>query len=267
MLLLTALLAAADATAPVGPAWSAMGHRLVVEIAWDNLTPRARASVLDLLGAERLADASVWADRIRPERPATGPLHYVNTPTGQRYDAARDCPSGRCIVEGVVRFRGALADPSATRTERVEALRWLLHLLGDLHQPLHVGDRGDRGGNEIRVSWRGRTLDLHSLWDDELVRAWAVDEGRYLASLRRTVARMTDTERMEVVAGHPADWAAEGNTAAHEIVYPPTSEGIPLGREYLRAAGPVLDRAFIRAGLRLAHVLNEVFDPEAPEPS
>lgn len=266
MLLLTALLATTPCPGPPGPAWSAMGHRLVVEIAWDNLTPRARASVLDLLGAERLADAALWADHIRPEQPATGPFHYVNTPTGQPYDAGRDCPSGRCIVEGVIRFRRALDDPSTPRTERVEALRWLLHLLGDLHQPLHVADRGDRGGNEVRVSWRGRTLNLHGLWDDELVRAWAIDEGRYLASLRRAVARMTDEERAETQAGGPADWAAEGNATAHEIVYPPVTEGVPLGREYLRAAGPILDRVFIRAGLRLARVLNEVFDTSEPEP-
>lgn len=263
MLLLAALLAAPAPPLPA-PSWSAIGHRLVVEIAWDHLTARARASVLDLLGAERLVDASVWADRIRPERPATAPWHYVNTPTGQRYEAARDCGDGVCIVEGVVGFRTRLSDSAASRTERVEALKWLLHLLGDIHQPLHVGDRGDRGGNDVEVIWRDRTMNLHRLWDNELVLAWAIDEGRYLAALRRAVSRMTEEERLEAAGGEPADWAAEGNAAAHDVVYPPVAAGVPLGRDYLRAAGPVLDRAFIRAGLRLARILNEALDPDLP---
>jgi hypothetical protein len=254
------------APAPAGrveaPArWSAMGHRIVVEIAWDHLTARARAGVLDLLGAERLTDAAMWADRVRPERPETAPFHYVNTPAGTAYDAGRDCPEGRCIVEALGRFHETLADALASRAERVEALRWVLHLVGDIHQPLHVGDQGDRGGNDVTVLWRGRSVNLHALWDGTLVTAWAVDEGRYLSALRAAAARMPLEEREAVAAGSPAGWAAEGNAHAHETVYPGITPGAEVSRAYLLAAGPVLDRVFVRAGLRLARLLNEALDP------
>jgi hypothetical protein len=243
-----------------------MGHRLVVEIAWDHLTPRARAAVLDLLGAERLAEASMWADRIRPERRETAPFHYVNTPVGMAYDPVRDCREGRCIVAALDRFAAALADSLAPRRERTEALKWVLHLVGDIHQPLHVGDRGDRGGNDVTVVWRGRQVSLHALWDGELVTAWAVDEGRYLKALRDQVRRLTAAEREAAAAGTPTDWAAEGNSLARDIVYPGIGAGVTVGRTYLLAAGPVIDQALIRAGLRLARILNQTLDPAGAAP-
>lgn len=240
-----------------------MGHRIVVQLAWDWMTPRTREAVRGLLAGESLAEASVWADRIRATRRSTGPLHFVNIPVGSAsYDSAAVCPGGRCVVSAVAEAAAGLTRPGRPEAERGEALRFLLHFLGDLHQPLHVSDRGDRGGNEVRVVWRGRTTDLHALWDDHLLGAWSLSEGRYLARLRAVLRRMSPAERREAASGSVAGWAMDGNVVAGRVVY-----RIPAGDvnhpSYIRAAGPVLDLQLTRAGLRLARLLNEAFDPGA----
>ncbi len=248
------------------PRWSAMGHRIVVRLAWDWMTPAARAAAQDLLEGLTLEQASVWADEIRPRRRSTAPLHYVNIPLGQTsYDREADCPADRCVVGAVDAFRAALADSTRPRADRVEALRFLLHLVGDLHQPLHVSDRDDRGGNQLTMRWRNRTTNLHSLWDGALLQAWGLSEGRYLQRLRAEVRRLGPAARDAIMAGTAGEWAMEGNAHAANVVYP----GVPGPLDepgYLRRAGPVLDQVLIRAGLRLARVLNQALDPGVAQP-
>jgi hypothetical protein len=263
-LLTTFLLALASATparADLGDArWGAMGHRLVVEIAWDHLTPAARAAAVSLLGGQSLGDASSWADSIRGSRRATGPLHYVNLPAGElAWHPERYCRNGDCVVGAVERYQAVLANRSAPPAERAEALRFVMHFVGDLHQPLHVGDRGDRGGNDVSVTWRDRKTNLHAVWDTDLLRAWAPSEGNYLRTLRRRVARMSPEQRKQAASGSIAGWAMDGNATSGEVAYhlPP---GNVLGPEYLRSAGPVMDLAIINAGLRLARLLNQALD-------
>lgn len=266
LLLTTLLLASAPAAAPVAfdhaaARWGAMGHRLVVEIAWDHLTPDTRAAVSALLAGQPLGAASVWADSIRSSRRDTGPLHYVNIPAGaSAWNAARYCPDGACVVGAVEKYRTILADRSAPAADRAEALRFLLHFVGDMHQPLHVGDRGDRGGNDVKVTWRDRSTNLHAAWDGDLLRAWAPSEGRYLKSLRQRIARMSAAERAAAAEGSVAGWAMDGTATSRDVVYrlPP---GNALDSEYLRRAGPAIDLALIHAGLRLARLLNEALGP------
>lgn len=241
--------------------WAAMGHRIVVELAWDGLTPRARAAATGLLGGEVPGRASVWADEIRGARRETAPLHFVNIPLGAgAYDSATVCPRGRCIVSAIGSARATLADPAAPRVERQEALKFLLHLVGDLHSPVHVSDRNDRGGNQLGVTWRGRDTNLHAVWDDQLPRAWAVSEGRYLARLRATIRRMSPEERARAAAGSVEGWAMDGNALAERVVY--RMPGGALSQpSYIRAAGPAMDLQLIRAGLRLARLVNQALDP------
>ncbi|MBS1240983.1 MAG: nuclease [Gemmatimonadetes bacterium] len=266
MRLLTTVLIAAAAASPahatgLGTAgWGAMGHRLVVEIAWDYLTPTARASAVALLGGQSIGSASVWADSIRGSRRETGPMHYVNLPAGERaWHPERYCRNGDCVVGAVEKYQAILADRSAPTADRAEALRFVMHFVGDMHQPLHVGDRGDRGGNDVAVTWRDRKTNLHSVWDTDLLRAWAPSEGNYLRALRRRVARMSPAERDQAASGSVVGWAMDGNATSGEVAYrlPP---GNALGPEYLRSAGPVMDLAIIHAGLRLARLLNQALD-------
>lgn len=266
MRLLTTLLLVSASAIPVRAAdlatskWGAMGHRLVVEIAWDHLTPTARAAALSLLGGQSLGNASVWADSIRNSRRETGPLHYVNLPAGERaWHPEQYCRRGECVVGAVEKYQAILADRTAATADRAEALRFVMHFVGDMHAPLHVGDRGDRGGNGVSVTWRGRKTNLHAVWDTDLLRAWAPSEGSYLKTLRRRIVRMSPEEQVRAASGSIAGWAMDGNGISGEVVYrlPP---GNDLGSAYLRSAGPVMDLAIINAGLRLARLLNQALD-------
>jgi hypothetical protein len=260
MMLLT--LALWVVTPPTPAFWGPMGHRLVVQLAWGRLTPRARSTAKALLGGEPPEDAALWADQIRGERRETAPLHYVNIPLGATaYDPGRDCPRDQCIITAIGSYRTRLADTNASQGTRAEALRFLLHFMADLHQPLHVSNHDDRGGNEVKVTWQGRETNLHALWDTDLPRSWAVDEEDYLKGLRRSTNRMSRARRDAAAAGSVIEWAMEGNRQATDVAYGARRSGNP-GRDYLEAAGPVIDQAMIEAGLRLARMLNEALDPD-----
>jgi len=152
-------------------AWGTAGHRVVAILATNLLTPEAHNQVGDLLGpGVLLADIATWAEEVRPSRPNTSPWHYVNLPrdaTG--YDAAGDCRRG-CVVSAIEQLLRVLQDTSKDRAIREEALRWVVHFVADLHQPLHVVGE-DRGGNDVRLVYRGRQTNLHRLGDGDLIDA------------------------------------------------------------------------------------------------
>src|SRR5512140_2302238 len=137
--------------------WSGPGHQLVGAIAEERLTPEARAFVRAIAGDAPLSSAAIadWADQVKDRE--TRPWHYVNIPfSSGRYVPARDCPRGACAVAAILRAEATLRDPRAGAIARADALRWLVHLVADLHQPLHAGDGRDRGGNDLRVRLRDR---------------------------------------------------------------------------------------------------------------
>jgi hypothetical protein len=134
-------------------AWGAAAHRLIAEAAYGQLSPAARAAVDDLLTLEPGAtfeSISTWADEVRS--PGTGPWHYVNLPrdSGCMYEATRDCPDERCVV-GAIERQTAVLSSGAHGAERLKALKYLVHFVADIHQPLHVGYGDDRGGNLYQV--------------------------------------------------------------------------------------------------------------------
>ena len=234
--------------------WFDLGHRMVAGIAEQRLTPRTAAAVRDILGGQSLADASVWADNIRQYRHDADALHYVNIPlTATAYDSARDCAHGTCIIAAIASDRRVLATPSASPLDRAEALRFLIHFMGDLHQPLHVADNGDRGGNRRTVYLDGDSTNLHKVWDGEILEHQGVTAASYLDQLRREMDTM-DLAALE--QGTIVDWAMEGHRLAAERAYRLPRSG-QLGGSYLEASRPVIDHALIAAGVRLAKVLNE----------
>ena len=254
--------------APSPPIWYDFGHRVVARIAEARLTPAVRAAVRHLLGGQDLASAASWADQIRASRNETAELHFVNIPLdATRYDPARHCPGGRCLIAAIERDRQLLADPGSAPSERTEALRFLVHWLADLHQPLHVSDNGDRGGNDVELRFLGRIRNLHQVWDGEIIEAVQWDEAAYLDHLARGMKRMNlrALERGTVV-----DWAMEGHRVAvrHAYRLPPSGK---VDSGYVKANLPRVDRALIAAGVRLAWVLNTAlrdYRPVAsPEPT
>ncbi len=266
--LAAALVASAASTAW---AWGPLGHRLAGKLAEKHLTPQAKAAVAELLEpGETLAEASTWPDEHRRDVKGSGPWHYVDVPLDEdRYDDrfAGDAPEKGNIVPKIREFRAILKDRRRPLEERRFALRFLAHLVEDLHMPLHVGENHDRGGNDTQIQFFDQGTNLHRLWDsDMLVRAEA-DEGKWLEVL----ARMDTPEaRARVTPGRVEDWATESLLAAREAYKNPATgrritKGTKLGEPYQQANLPVARRRVYQSGIRLAMVLNEVFADE-PKP-
>ena len=245
--------------------WYDMGHRLIARIAEARLTPHTADAVRSILAGQSLAAASTWADDIKGQRPQTGRLHYVNIPLeATSYDPATSgCGNGRCIIPEIEKDRQALIDSGSTGIERTEALRFLIHLIGDLHQPLHVADHDDHGGNDRNVMLGGEWFDLHRVWDGELIKTRGLSEEAYYQRLKK---EMDSLNLSAFEGGTLIDWAMEGHTIAKEHVYH-IPKGSHLGDAYVQENLPLIDLALIKAGVRLAKVLNETlanYQPALP---
>ncbi len=241
-------------------AWGGIGHRVVARIAEQHLTPKARQEINKLLQpGETLASISTYADEIRNSRPDTRRLHYVNIPLlASEYVPSRDCRSsdeGDCIIAALERFRLALASVKETRERRAFALKFIVHLIGDLHQPLHCADNDDRGGNDVKVTWFGpseRQQNLHGVWDYAIVEQGGRKEEDWLKILSQTSPEKIPT----LQAGSVIQWAMESWQAGKDHAYkiPPNRQ---LGQAYYDKSLPVVEDRLRKAGLRLARVLNE----------
>jgi hypothetical protein len=246
-------------------AWSAPGHEIGAAIAEATLSADARSMVRELVGDTPLSDPSIatWADGLRD--PKTRPFHYVNIPFGSgKYDAARDCPRGACAVEEIRRVAAQLAGRGSA-LERSDALRWLVHVVLDIHQPLHAGDGWDRGGNEtmVRLGKRKQPLPFHHIWDAEVVKplvhrhdiigAAQVLSAEISPAAARAWARDLD----------PASWANESNREAKaiyaEVNRRPQDTGIlSLPADYPRRESSRAASALQRAGVHLAVLLDDI---------
>lgn len=239
-------------------AWGAQGHEIVAIIAAGQLTPAARAQVAKLLGSpQMLIHDSNWADEVRDQRPETGRWHYVDIPLdAPGYVAARHCRDGQCVVAQIISARQVLANPRQSAARRAEALRFLVHFVADLHQPLHAADNHDRGGNDIRIDLQGRRTNLHQLWDTRVVEAMGRDASRTAADI---VASIPQAQRKAWQAGTPVNWANESNRIAREKIYPMIEgrRSLRLSNQYLRREIPATRQQLAKAGVRLAWLLND----------
>jgi nuclease S1 len=174
-------------TASPASAWGRLGHRVISRLAEKELTPPAKAAIADLLEpGESLADASTWADEIRGRMRHTAPWHYVDVPLDEpKYDAkfsADDSKHG-CVVEKINEFRKVIGDKSTSIEDRRFALRFLLHCLQDMHQPCHVGDNHDKGGNDTQVRWFDRGCNMHRVWGGGIIEHAGSTEDYWLNDL------------------------------------------------------------------------------------
>ena len=243
-------------------AWGRQGHRVAAKVAEARLTPAARAAVKSLLEpGESLADASTWADEYRNEHRETGPWHYVNVAiTESGYDP-KFCPPEGCVVSKIPDFRKTLEDPKASRDDKQKALRFLVHCLQDMHQPVHVGDRKDRGGNDLQLQFFDEGTNLHRIWDYGVMEHYQDDEAAWF---RDVDALATPENAADWAKGTVVDWANESFAAAKKAYLVPGTDrelkpGTKLGQEYQDAALPIIRRRLAQAGTRLASVLNDIF--------
>jgi hypothetical protein len=236
-------------------AWGPQGHEIVASIALRELTPAARDQVAWLLGgpAMMVHDAN-WADEIRDQRRETAGWHYVDIPlVASGYEARRDCSDQDCVVAQIENDRRVLADHRLRDGVRAQALRFLIHFVGDLHQPLHAEDNDDKGGNDVRVYIGRERASLHRVWDSDVVEALGPDTG--IVALERSIS---PAQRKAWASGAPAQWANEAHAIARDQIYPPLNNRreLRLPRDYAFRQAPVARLQLAKAGVRLAWLLN-----------
>lgn len=258
---LAAALAAAALAPPPAHAWGPLGHRLVARLAEPQLSPQTRAEVERLLATEglhSLADIANWADELREHDPELGrrsaKWHYVNI--GEldcSYDAGQACPGGDCVVAAIDAQAAILADRSRPDAERLQALKFVVHFVGDAHQPLHAGYARDRGGNTVQVNLDGKGTNLHALWDSRLLASAGLKEDDYARKLRLDPQRLP-TDTGPVTPAAPAAWVEQScEIATAPGVYPRRAK---IERDYLQQYLPVAEDQIQIAGARLARLLN-----------
>ena len=264
-------------------AWGATGHRVIGALAQERLTPAARAAVTELLDGSDLVTASTWADEMRDakDKPAfwseyAAAWHYVNVAPGADYQGSAKHPNGDAyaaletfiailldapVPDGPVRdglelYFGDL-EQRQTEVKRF-ALKFLVHILGDLQQPLHNGYAEDRGGNEARVTWFGTPTNLHSVWDTRLVEQPGLT---YTQLARRLSLRITRTPASDIrlwERAAPAEWIAEAHDTL-ERIYTRQATQTNLDSRYTATFAPTMELQLLKGGLRTAYVLNSVF--------
>jgi len=263
VVLIGALIAATPRPAE---AWGRLGHRASARLAESRLSPRARAIVRDLLEpGESLADASTWADEHSREIRGSSAWHYVNVPISSPHYSPEYCARQGCVVSKIAEFRAVLADRHAPRARRRQALRFFVHLVQDLHQPMHVADRNDRGGNALPLrSGRYDNMNLHQVWDSGLFR-WRYRQHAEDQLLRDATAMDGRPEARRWPGGRVEDWADESlQIGRRAYTIPGTNRtlraGDELGRDYMEANAPLAAERVAQSGVRLAAMLNAVLD-------
>ena len=283
LLPLAALAAALTLASPAQAYWE-FGHQTIARIAMKNVTPRTARAVKALLARSALLDtptcpattiesASTWADCVKPLKNPDGSSrfgyaygwHFQDVDVCAPFEAslAAACKDGNCVSAQIEKDVATLKDRTASDKDRVQALVFLIHFVGDLHQPLHAGEKHDQGGNKVAASYNGYSperFNLHSIWDGPLAE-------RAITSGPTLVRRFPAAERAGVAAGSVTDWSRESWQVAHDSVYAsaipggdacaPTPAKVTLDAATIDRLVPVARLEVERGGLRLAKLLDE----------
>lgn len=267
-------------------AWSRLGHAMVGEIAQRHLDPKARAEVDRLLAGEpypNLGGVASWADDLRNTDPElfrqTSRWHYINAKGGGcGFDLDRDCPDGNCVVGAIEKQLAILGDRTQPEAARRNALKFVVHFVGDVHQPMHAGNRPDAGGNQYQISLRTRIspeayaaknyvngvmgTNLHAIWDYYILASKPLPVLDYIAQLDQALTPGPYETR--VSPGEPLAWAGEScRLIDAKGLYPPDNSHI-LTDAYLDSMRPLAEERVRLAGERLARLLNQAIG-DAPQ--
>ncbi len=271
-------------------AWWETGHEVVARLAAARLTPAARTRVAQILQvpdtpaavADALAEASIWADHVKGQS-KTGPWHYIDlTLEDRKTDMAQRCENDNCVTARIRLFAAQLSAKTARQDSHwsdLDALRFLVHLVGDLHQPLHAISDADQAGNCERLDPPVRQAkNVHSLWDGEIVNSMGEGDAKLAADLDLQIGKLSGARQQTLASGNAEDWAWESHVLAQKVVYkrlhiPKEPIGFPahcseapaeltdhawhVPPGYVKAMQPVVRAQLEKAGLRLARLLNE----------
>jgi hypothetical protein len=268
-------LALVPALPRAGEAWGGEGHRIVCEIAWKRMGPAARELVATLLRGtdeEWFARTCTWADEVRSTTHRhTAAYHYVNVPAGvPGIDMERDCgdPERRCVVWAVRHYARVLEDAGRPIEERREALKFVAHFVGDLHQPLHAARPEDLGGNRVPVAFFGdrgpeaRPFNLHGIWDSAILRHGGVSWPASVDALDERITPL-DVQRWQDL--DVLGWANESYRIADAFAYPALPPDGVVATAYFLPALAFSEVRLQQAGVRLAHLLDVVAAGTIPE--
>lgn len=236
--------------------WGQNGHRVTGKIAEMHLSKRAKRNIDKLLKGESLAFVSTFADEIKSDRNYRkfSTWHYVNFPLGEKYDPTKRNPEGD-IVYGINECIRILKDKKSSEKDKVFYLKLLVHLIGDLHQPLHIGRAEDKGGNDIQVRWFNEGTNLHSVWDTKMIESYNMS---YL-ELSNNAKELSKRQIPALQEGSVLDWVYETRQIT-EKVYNSAKVGEKLSYRYSYLYFPIVREQLQKGGVRLAKVLNDIFD-------
>ena len=253
--------------------WGKEGHRIVCEVAFQNLLNEARRAVLDLRNDQypTFSDSCLWADSVRrTTHKYTYYYHFINIPEGmQNVDVSNHCAAPkRCAPWAIRHYAKTFADASASKKKRREAMRFLAHFVGDIHQPLHAGYPDDLGGNRIEVWYLDKPdkLKLHRIWDTTILK----DAGMKWSDTGEDLSERFKGQSSQWEDFDTDGWAVESYRIAEEYAYRTKKKGAKikstwkLKPPYANRALPIVENQLAKAGLRLAHLLNKAVGKDLP---
>ncbi|WP_299900011.1 S1/P1 nuclease [uncultured Aquimarina sp.] len=235
--------------------WGKTGHRVTGQIAEKYLTKKAKRNIDKLLKGHGLAFVSVYADEIKSDDQYKGysPWHYVNFPFGKKYGEETPSKYGD-LIKGIEKCVAILKDENTSEKEKEFHLKLLVHFVGDLHQPLHVGKGEDKGGNDIQVRWFRDGSNLHRVWDSEMIDYY----GMSYTELADNADELSLSEISAIEKGDVLDWIYESQNLAKQV-YGSANVGEKLGYKYMYNYFPIVRSQLQKGGIRLAKMLNDIF--------
>lgn len=239
--------------------WGFKGHQAVATIAENHLTPQAKAAVKDLLGTQSLADVATWADEVRnePAFKSTAGWHFVDLPLGLSFEefSKEVRAQGEDNVYGAMqKARSILTHPKASRSQKIEALKFLVHFVGDAHQPMHVSRKEDKGGNTIQVRFDNQGTNLHSLWDRKLLD----HQGLSVVEMSKQFDKASPEDIKKWQADQPMQWLWESYQITTRL-YTEVEKNSNLEEDYYKNHMGIIAQRIDQGGIRLAGVLNDIY--------
>ena len=235
--------------------WGRTGHRVTGKIAEQYLTKKAKKAIEKLLNGESLAFVSTYGDEIRSDNAYRkyGPWHYVNFPFDSSYEASEKSEKGDVYV-AINTCIAVLRDKTATNEDKAFHLRMLVHFMGDIHQPLHVGLAADKGGNDFQVRWFNEGTNLHTVWDTKMIESYNMS----YTELALNADKLSKNDLLAIRKGTVRDWMYESRALCIDV-YNNTEIGEKLGYKYMYDYLDIARKQLQKAGIRLAVVLNDIF--------
>ena len=238
-----------------GPVWGKTGHRVTGEIAQRYLSRKARKAIDKLLDGETLAEGSNYADDIKSDSRYRefSPWHYVNFPGDMEYREVEPSPSGDIVI-AIQKCIEVLENENSQEADRIFYLKLLIHFVGDLHQPMHIGRTENRGGNDIQIRWFDQGSNLHRLWDSDMI-------DHYGMSYTELANKLPEPGKKQIKHLQSADiytWIEQTQEITNEL-YDSVEVGEELGYAYIYRYWPVVEKQLLIGGIRLAGILNSIF--------